>query len=289
MSNATGALYIVATPLGNLGDITQRAVQVLESVDLIAAEDTRNSQKLLNHFGIKVSMMALHEHNERERADEIITKLQSGLSIALISDAGTPLISDPGYTLVSRLHDEGLQVIPIPGPSALITALSVAGLPTDHFCFEGFLPSKTGAREKALHELKDETRTLVFYEAPHRIVSTLTSLCDIFGEQRLVCLVRELTKMYETIRRDTIVDLLEWVTANPEQQKGECVLVVEGAKASINPEIAEVEVEVLLSGLLKKMSLKDAAQLAADLTGLKKNALYEQALEIQKLELKKSE
>jgi len=276
------ALYIDATPLGNLGDLSHRAVQVLESVDLIAAEDTRNSQKLLNHFGIKVPMMALHEHNERERTDEIITKLQSGLSIALISDAGTPLISDPGYNLVSRLHDEGMKVIPIPGPSALITALSVAGLPTDHFCFEGFLPAKVGAREKALQVLKQETRTLVFYEAPHRIVATLSSLRDAFGGQRLVCLVREVTKMYETIRRDTLADLLQWVTANPEQQKGECVLVVEGAKCSVSREIAEIEVEALLSGLLKKMSLKDAAQLAADLTGLKKNALYEQGLDLKK-------
>mgnify|MGYP001825096410 CR=1 FL=1 len=281
MFDATGALYIVATPIGNLGDMTHRALEVLESVDLIAAEDTRNSLKLLNHFGIKAPMMALHEHNEREQADEIIAKLHSGKSIALISDAGTPLISDPGYTLVSRLHDQELKVIPIPGPSALISALSVAGLPTDHFCFEGFLPAKTGAREKALQALKDETRTLVFYEAPHRIVATLTSLSDVFGEQRLVCLARELTKLYETIKRGPVADLLEWVTANPEQQKGECVLVVEGAETSRDPKIAEIEVSSLLSGLLTKMSLKDAAQLAADLTGQKKNALYEQALELQ--------
>lgn len=284
MFNATGALYIVATPLGNLGDITHRAIQVLESVDLIAAEDTRNSQKLLNHFGIKAPMMALHEHNEREQTDEIITKLSSGLSIALISDAGTPLISDPGYSLVSRLHDEGLKVIPVPGPSALIAALSVAGLPTDHFCFEGFLPSKNSAREKVLEGLKKEARTLVFYEAPHRIVATLACLRDIFGEQRQVCLVRELTKMYETIRRDTTANLLEWVSANPEQQKGECVLVVAGAAETFNPDKVEIETDRLLRGLLEKMSLKDAAHIAAAITGLKKNALYEQALEIQKQE-----
>ena len=282
MFDATGALYIVATPLGNLGDINRRALEVLESADLIAAEDTRNSQKLLNHFGIKTPMMALHEHNEREQTDEIITKLQSGISIALISDAGTPLISDPGYTLVSKLHEAGLKVIPVPGPSALIAALSVAGLPTDHFCFEGFLPSKTVAREKALQALKQETRTLVFYEAPHRIVATLTSLRDIFGEQRLITLVRELTKMYETIRRDTAQALLKWVSANPEQQKGECVLVVEGSKVIVNSRLVEVEVEALLSSLLNKMSLKDAAQLAAEITGRKKNALYEQALNLQK-------
>lgn len=282
MPDTTAALYIVATPIGNLGDMTRRALEVLESVDLIAAEDTRNSQKLLNHFGIKVPMMALHEHNEREQADEIITKLQAGSAIALISDAGTPLISDPGYTLVSRLHEKGLKVIPVPGPSALLAGLSVSGLPTDRFCFEGFLPSKAGARDKVLEGLKQETRTLVFYEAPHRIVATLTSLRDILGEDRLITMARELTKMYETIRRDTTAALLAWVSANPEQRKGECVLVVAGAKIVACAEIVEIEVEVLLSSLLQKMSLKDAAQLAADITGLKKNGLYEQALNLQK-------
>ena len=282
MSGSTGVLYIVATPLGNLGDITQRAIQVLESVDLIAAEDTRNSQKLLNHFGIKAPMIALHEHNEREQADEIIAKLQSGQSIALISDAGTPLISDPGYYLVSLVHEQELKVIPIPGPSALTAALSVSGLPTDHFCFEGFLPSKTAAREKVLANLKHETRTLVFYEAPHRIVATLTSLCNIFGAPRQACLVRELTKLYETIRRDQLVNLLQWVSANPEQQKGECVLVVAGAAERTDSDKVEIDVDVLLVNLLQHLSLKDAAQLTAKATGLKKNALYERALEIQK-------
>ena len=281
MSDAAAALYIVATPIGNLGDMTRRAIEVLESVDLIAAEDTRNSQKLLNHFGIKVRMMALHEHNEREQTDEIITKLQAGISIALISDAGTPLISDPGYGLVSRLHQTGLKAIPIPGPCALVAGLSAAGLPTDRFCFEGFLPSKAGARDKVLEGLKQETRTLVFYEAPHRIVATLTSFRNIFGEHRLITMARELTKMYETIKRDTTAGLLEWVSANPEQQKGECVLVVEGASSVVSSEIVEVEVEALLFSLLQKLSLKDAAQLAADITGLKKNALYERALNLQ--------
>ncbi len=281
MPDTTAALYIVATPIGNLGDITRRALEVLESVDLIAAEDTRNSQKLLNHFGIKVPMMALHEHNEREQTNEIITKLQTGRSIALISDAGTPLISDPGYTLVRRLYEKGLKVIPVPGPSALLAGLSASGLATDRFCFEGFLPAKAGARDKVLAGLKQETRTLVFYEAPHRIVATLTSLRDIFCEHRLMTMARELTKMYETIRRDTTAALLEWVSANPEQQKGECVLVVAGAKTVTRSDSVEVAVEVLLCSLLEKMSLKDAAQLAADITGLKKNALYEQALALQ--------
>jgi 16S rRNA (cytidine1402-2'-O)-methyltransferase len=279
---ATGALYIVATPLGNLGDISRRALDVLAEVDLIAAEDTRNSLKLLTHFGIKKAMMALHEHNEREQADEIITKLRAGQSIALISDAGTHLISDPGYNLVSRLHDEGLRVVPIPGPSALITALSVSGLPTDHFCFEGFLPSKTVAREKTLTNLLQEHRTMVFYEAPHRLVASLLSIRDILGSERLVTLVREVTKLHETIRRDTAASLLDWVEADPEQQMGESVLVVEGAARKSDTTEVEIRVHDLLSALLNKLSVKDAAQLAAELTGLKKNSLYEQALAIQR-------
>lgn len=282
MFTATGALYIVATPLGNLGDISRRALDVLTEVDLIAAEDTRNSLKLLNHFGIKKAMMALHEHNEREQTDEIIIKLRAGQSIALISDAGTPLISDPGYTLVSRLHDEGLRVVPIPGPSALVAALSVAGLPTDHFCFEGFLPSKTVAREKALASLRQEHRTMVFYEAPHRLVASLTSMRDVLGNERLVTLVREVTKLHETIRRDTLASLLEWVEANPEQQMGESVLVVEGASTQTDSTEIQIKVFDLLSVLLGKLSVKDAAQLAAELTGLKKNSLYDQALDIKK-------
>ncbi|MGD8782959.1 MAG: 16S rRNA (cytidine(1402)-2'-O)-methyltransferase [Thioalkalispiraceae bacterium] len=277
-----GVLYIVATPIGNLGDISRRALEILENVDLIAAEDTRNSQKLLNHFGIKVPMMALHEHNEREQADEIIKKLQAGTSIALISDAGTPLISDPGYTLVSRVHDQGIKVTPIPGASALIAALSVSGIATDRFCFEGFLPAKAGARDKQLKSLLHETRTLVFYEAPHRLVDCLTSLVKVFGPDRNICLVREVTKMYETIKRDRIGELLHWVTANPQQQKGESVLVVEGAPLTKASDKVEIDTDTLLRQLLEKVSLKDAAHIAASITGQKKNALYEQALEIQK-------
>ena len=284
MSAENGVLYIVATPIGNLGDMTQRALEILQSVDLIAAEDTRNSQKLLNHFGIKAPMMALHEHNEREQTDEIITKLRSGMSIALISDAGTPLISDPGYQLVSRIHAEEMKVVPIPGPSALIAALSVAGLPTDHFCFQGFLPAKTGAREKVLEDLKQEQRTLVFYEAPHRLIDTLTSMRNILGDQRRICLVREITKMYETVKLDSAVALLDWVITKPEQQKGESVLVVEGATTEKKSDKVEIDVDRLLGQLLGKMSLKDAAHIAANITGLKKNALYERALEIQQQE-----
>ncbi len=278
MSVQTGVFYVVATPIGNLGDITQRAVEVLNSVDLIAAEDTRNSQKLLRHFSIQVPMMAFHEHNERDQCSEIIRRLEDGKSIALISDAGTPLISDPGYKIVTLVHQHGLKVVPIPGACALITALSVAGMPTDHFCFEGFLPAKVGAREKILKELKDETRTLVFYEAPHRILACVESIAAIFGDQRKLTLLRELTKIYETIKNTTAIELGHWIRENPEQQKGECVLVVEGAERIDDPEQAEIRIDVLLQSLLEKMSVKDAAQVCAELTGKKKNSLYEQAL-----------
>ncbi len=278
MSTQTGVLYVVATPIGNLGDITQRAVEVLNSVDLIAAEDTRNSQKLLRHFSISVPMMAFHEHNERDQSNEIIRRLQAGESIALISDAGTPLISDPGYELVTLIHQQGLKVVPIPGASALISALSVAGMATDRFCFEGFLPSKVGAREKRLSELKNEPRTLVFYEAPHRILACVESIVTVFGEQRMLTLVRELTKIYETIKRARAQELCDWIRDNPEQQKGECVLVVEGAEPTEDAEHANIKVETILKALLSKMSVKDAAHMCAELTGKKKNALYEQAL-----------
>ncbi len=281
MSTKTGVLYVVATPIGNLGDMTQRAVEVLKSVDLIAAEDTRNSQKLLRHFSIQVPMMAVHEHNERDQSDEIIKRLQDGQSIALISDAGTPLISDPGYKIVTRIHQREMKVVPIPGASALITALSVAGMPTDRFCFEGFLPAKSGAREKILSELKDETRTLVFYEAPHRILACVESVAAILGEQRMLTLLRELTKIYETVKRAPAIELANWIRENPEQQKGECVLVIEGALPVEDPEQANIKVESLLKALLQKMSVKDAATISAELTGKKKNALYEQALQIR--------
>lgn len=280
MSNHSGVLYIVATPLGNLGDMTQRAIDVLNQVDLIAAEDTRHSKKLLVHFGIDKPMIAFHDYNERERTNEIINQLQAGKQIALISDAGTPLISDPGFHLTRQLHEAGIRVVPIPGPSAVITALCAAGLPTDRFVFEGFLPSKAGARDKRLEELAKETRTLVFYESPHRLLETLKAMQQVFGLVRRMTLARELTKTFETIRQDTIANMLSWVTDNPEQQKGESVLIIEGA-AQQATERCEVDSDKLLLTLLSCMSVKDAAHHVAQLTGLSKNELYQRALSIK--------
>lgn len=279
MPDTTGTLYIIATPIGNLADISQRALDVLRSVDLIAAEDTRHSRKLLTHYGINQSMMALHEHNERERAGEIINSVQSGKSVALISDAGTPLISDPGYHLARMAHEAGIKIVPIPGASALVTALSVAGLPTDRFVFEGFLPAKAGNRDKQLHQLRDETRTIVYYEAPHRLLETIRAICDCFGADRRIALARELTKTYETIKQARCDELLNWVEQNSEQQKGESVLVVAGANETDNSSLSvEVDIDKLLTALLAVMSMKDAAHTAAELTGHSKNELYKKAL-----------
>ena len=280
MTDHSGVLYIVATPLGNLGDISQRAITTLQHVDLIAAEDTRHSKKLLVHLGIDKPMIAFHEHNERDRAGEILNQLQAGRQIALISDAGTPLISDPGYHLVRQVHEAGIRVVPIPGPSAVITALCASGLATDHFSFEGFLPAKAVAREKTLDELVRETRTMVFYESPHRLLDTLKSMLQVFGPARRMTLARELTKTFETIRQDTIANLLSWVEGNPEQQKGESVLIVEGAQAQASRRV-EVDGDKLLLILLSYMSVKDAAHHAAQLTGQSKNELYQRALAIK--------
>jgi 16S rRNA (cytidine1402-2'-O)-methyltransferase len=280
VSDHSGVLYIVATPLGNLGDMSQRAIETLQRVDLIAAEDTRHSKKLLVHFGIDTPMIAFHEHNERDRSSEILTQLQAGRQIALISDAGTPLISDPGYHLIRQLHDAGIRVVPIPGPSAVITALCAAGLATDRFIFEGFLPSKAIARDKYLAELARETRTLVFYESPHRLLETLRAMLQAFGVGRRMTLARELTKTFETIRQDTIANIAGWVEANPEQQKGESVLIVEGAIQQPSDRY-EVDSDKLLLTLLTCMSVKDAAHHAAQLTGQSKNELYQRALAIK--------
>ena len=280
MSDHSGVLYIVATPLGNLGDMSQRAIDTLQQVDLIAAEDPRHSKKLLQHFGIDKPMIAFHEHNERDRASEILNQLLDGRRIALISDAGTPLISDPGYHLIRQLHAAGLRVVPIPGPSAVITALCAAGLPTDHFCFEGFLPSKAGAREKSLHKLAQASRTLVFYESPHRLLETLKAMMQVFGPDRCMTLARELTKTFETIHQDTIANIVSWVEENPEQQKGESVLIIEGAAHQASDR-CEVDSGKLLLTLLSCMSVKDAAHHAAKLTGQSKNELYQRALHIK--------
>ena len=277
MSNAPGTLYIVATPIGNLGDWSQRAQEILVKVSLIAVEDTRHSSKLLSHFGIQTRMFAYHEHNEKIASEKLLARLHSGESIALISDAGTPLISDPGYPLVSQAHAEGIRVSPVAGPSAVVAALSASGLPTDRFVFEGFLPNKSQARRARLEILKTDTRTLVFYESPHRVVDTLADISSVFGAERVAVIARELSKTFETIKQASLQALVEWVAEDQNQSRGEIVLMVHGAEAS-GPDAAEVE--RVLTILLKSLPVKEAAALAAEIMGGKKNAMYEQALYI---------
>jgi 16S rRNA (cytidine1402-2'-O)-methyltransferase len=272
-------LYVVATPIGNLADWSNRAQQVLQGVDTIAAEDTRHSGKLLKHFGITTPMLAYHEHNEKDVGPKLIARLEAGESVALISDAGTPLLSDPGHTLVVLAQQGGLKVSPVPGPSALMAALSVAGLPTHRFAFEGFLPSKESARVKQLQALADEPRTLVFFEAPHRLVACLNSMIAVLGAERQAMLGRELTKQFETVRHDTLARLARWVEEDPQQQKGESVLVVGGAP--VVETLGAAETERVLRILLKSLPVSQAAAIAAELTGGRKNQLYELALQLQ--------
>jgi 16S rRNA (cytidine1402-2'-O)-methyltransferase len=272
----SGTLYIVATPIGNLADLSTRARAVLQRADLIAVEDTRHSGRLLQEIGSRAALLSCHEHNEAQRTKVILARVQQGDTVALISDAGTPLISDPGFVLVREAHRRGLKVVPVPGPSALIAALSCAGLATDRFVFEGFLPAKTGARQQRLAELASETRTLVFYEAPHRILACAGDLCDIFGAAREATLARELTKTYETLVHGTLQSLRDLLQQDENQQKGEIVLVVAGAAR--REQALDAAAEHTLRILLEDLPLKQAAALAARLTGLKKNLLYDVAL-----------
>ncbi len=276
----TGILYVVATPIGNLDDISARAIQVLGRVARIAAEDTRHSARLLQHLGINTHLVAVHDHNEAGKTQHLISQLLAGEDLALISDAGTPLISDPGYRLVAAAHEAKIQVVPVVGACAAIAALSAAGLPSDRFSFEGFLSAKTTARQVQLQALVHETRTLIFYEAPHRILECLQDMRAIFGEQRRVVLARELTKTFETIKQMTLAELCDFVEADSNQQRGEIVLVVEGAPVD-SALAAQQEVDNLLLKLLKYLPVKASAQLAAELTGHKKNALYDRALVLQ--------
>jgi len=275
-----GSLYIVATPIGNMGDMTERAQNTLKDVDVIAVEDTRRSGQLLRNFDISTPMIAVHEHNERQVCDSLLERINKGESIALISDAGTPLLSDPGYFLVNQARERDISVVPIPGVSAVITALSVAGLPTDRFIFEGFLPAKSAARLQRLEKLKDDMRTVIFYEAPHRIVDMLKDCQRVYGGQRKVVLARELTKTFETVHGDELDALIPWVEADQNQQKGEFVVLVQGAEARDESGI-DAEAERILLILLKDLPVKQAAALAANITGLKKNALYQRALELK--------
>lgn len=276
--NALGSLYIVATPIGNLGDFSLRAQQTLQNVDAIAAEDTRHSHHLLQHFQINTPMISLHAHNEQERSLYLLAQLKQGKNIALISDAGTPLISDPGYCLVSLLQKEGIKIVPIPGACALIAALSVSGLPSDRFIFEGFLPAKSSQRRRYLESLRQETRTLIFYEAPHRILGSLEDLVTTLGAERKAVLARELTKTFETLYHDSLGELLNYLQQNPQQQKGEFVVLLHGAtpeaKAGTDAEALRV-----LDILLTELPTKQAAHLTAAITGARKNELYAIALD----------
>ncbi len=276
-----GVLYVVATPIGNLDDITARARTVLASVAAIAAEDTRRTVKLLNHLGVKTPLLAFHDHNEREVTERLLARLETGESIALVSDAGTPLISDPGFYLVRSAHQKGLRVIPVPGPSALVAALSAAGLATDRFVFEGFLSSKATARRQRLTEIGEEQRTLVFYESCHRIVDSLQDMADILGTDRIGVIARELTKTFETIRQGSLAELLRFTEDDSNQRKGEFVVLIQGKPAAQTSDVEENAVKVLKT-LLEELPLKQAASLAAKITGAPKNRLYDVGLSMKK-------
>ncbi|MCC5810245.1 MAG: 16S rRNA (cytidine(1402)-2'-O)-methyltransferase [Ectothiorhodospiraceae bacterium] len=274
-------LYVVATPIGHLGDGSRRMAEVLASVDVVAAEDTRRTGVLLDHLGLRKPMLSLHEHNEEQRVPGLVQRMLAGESVALVSDAGTPLVSDPGYRLVRASHEAGVRVSPIPGPSSVIAALSVAGLPTDRFAFYGFLPARQGQRRSALEELAAESFTLVFLESSHRILASLDDMSAVLGGDRLVLVGRELTKQHETLLRGGLAEVRERVAADANQQKGEFTLVVEGAPPRPRGSIT-LETESLLRLLLAELPVKQAAALAARITGESKNALYRLALDLGK-------
>jgi 16S rRNA (cytidine1402-2'-O)-methyltransferase len=277
-----GTLYVIATPIGNLKDISLRAIETLKQVDRIAAEDTRTAEVLLNHYGIKKPIFSLHHLNENAKVRAVLAYLEAGETLALISDAGTPLISDPGYVVVKEAIEAGFTVIPIPGACAAIAALSVSGLPTDRFIFEGFLPAKKSACQQRLTELVEESRTLVFYEAPHRLLATLQLLRTIYEDREMV-IARELTKLHETIYRDTAQNLWQYLTDHPDQIRGEIVLLIKGATTSLPKKM--VSGAEVLQILLAELPLKQAAHLASKITGERKNELYDLGLQKNKPEL----
>ena len=271
------ALYVVATPIGNLSDITLRALEVLAAADTVAAEDTRNTRHLLQHHGIsEARLLALHQHNERGAAEKVIALLQQDKSVALVTDAGTPAVSDPGAVLVEAVRTAGFRVIPIPGASAAVAALSASGLSTPHFLFYGFLPNKSGARRTALQALAEHPYTLVFYEAPHRILECVEDLQAVFGDEREIVFAREITKLFESIHRCGLGSALDWLNSDPNNQRGEFVLLVSGAPLETGA--IDAETERILKLLLKDLPLKQAVQLAAQITGAGRNELYQHAL-----------
>lgn len=277
-SKTGGTLFIVATPIGNLDDMVPRAINILHKVALIAAEDTRHSGKLLQHFGIATPTTAYHDFSDEAKTAQLIAKLHAGNDIALISDAGTPLISDPGYALVAKARAEGVRVEPIPGPCAVIAALSASGLPSDRFSFEGFLPAKSAAKAQMLATLKEESRTLIFYESPHRIEATLAAMVEVLGPDREMVLARELTKTFETFLTGTTAGVAELVAADANQKRGEIVLLVKGYEPPAEVGISN-EAQVMLKVLCEELPLKKAAAMTSRLTGIKKNALYQWGLE----------
>jgi 16S rRNA (cytidine1402-2'-O)-methyltransferase len=281
MSHPAGHLYVVATPIGNLEDLSARARRILGEVDLIAAEDTRHSGKLLQHLGIHKRMVSLHQHNESAQTRELLDQLQRGQNIALISDAGTPLLSDPGFELVRAARAAGLPVYTVPGPSALVAALSVAGLPADRFVFEGFLPHKSSARRKVLEGFARENRTVVCYESSHRIAEALEDVIAALGSERRLGLARELTKIHEQVVTGTATELRDWLAIDPDRSLGEFVLLIAGVPEEQDADKVTVTVDELLTALLNSMSVKEAARVAAGLSGLKKNTLYDRALHLK--------
>lgn len=278
MTKQLAPLYVVPTPLGNLKDISERAREILCTVPWVAAEDTRHTGPFLKQLGSSARLLAAHEHNELGAAEQILKHLEAGEAVALVSDAGTPAISDPGARIVARVRDEGGKIIPLPGPCAAVTALSASGLEGDHWLFYGFLPPKSGQRQKALNTVKELPYLLVFYEAPHRILDTLADLKLVLGGDRTLVIARELTKLFETIQSMPLADAAAWVEADANQQKGEFVLLVSGAVAGQNNLEAERVLRLLLA---EKLPVRQAASLTAAITGASKNALYEQALALK--------
>ncbi|HEY3655881.1 MAG TPA: 16S rRNA (cytidine(1402)-2'-O)-methyltransferase [Steroidobacteraceae bacterium] len=278
-----GRLYVVATPIGNLGDLSPRARATLESCSLIAAEDTRHTGSLLKAFGVKTPLVSLHDHNEQQRAPDLIARMQGGASIALVSDAGTPAISDPGFDLVRAAAAAGIEVVAVPGPCAAVAALSIGGLPTDRFCFEGFLPARGSARRARLDQLKAEPRTLVFYESPHRVVETLEDCAAAFGAARPATVAREITKLYETTYRGTLSELAARAAADGDFIRGEIVLLVGGAPSEIETGGSGADghggaLDRVLTILLAELPLKQAAHLAAKIAQVRDNEVYKRAL-----------
>ncbi len=276
----SGTLYVVATPIGNLGDITVRALETLRFADAIAAEDTRHTSGLLSHFGISKKLIAVHEHNEQQSAAKLLALLQSGENIALVTDAGTPGISDPGAIVVNLVRHAGVKVVPVPGVSAVIAALSASGITQNGFLFHGFLPASKSARRKALGELKSQAVTLVFYEAPHRIIDCVQDIAEVLGGGRVLTFARELTKTFETIYTCAANQAYDWLQADVNQQRGEFVLLVEAEVAKVSTDISESALAVL-NILLLELPLKQAVKLATEITGEKKNMLYQKALMIK--------